>query len=109
MDLVIVIGNVVSTAKDEALVGFKLLLCRPADAAGQAVGPELVCVDAVGAGVGELCYISRGSSARQTEATRNRPVDAVICGIVDSVESDGRVVYRKHGAPDPASDSKGDE
>lgn len=101
MDLVIVTGNVVSTVKDAGLGGFKLLLCRPADAAGNPVGRELVCVDAVGAGPGELCYIARGSSARQTEATRERPVDAVICGIVDSVECEGRVVFRKHGRPDP--------
>ena len=86
--------------KDRGLAGFKLLLCRPAGADGRPVGEELVCVDAVGAGQGELCFIARGSSARQTEATRERPVDAVICGIVDSIESDGRVVFRKHGQPD---------
>ncbi|MCX7020947.1 MAG: EutN/CcmL family microcompartment protein [bacterium] len=100
MDLVLVTGNVVSTVKDAGLTGFKLLLCRPAGADGKPTGDELICVDAVGAGPGELCFIARGSSARQTEPTRNRPVDAVVCGIVDSIESDGRVVFRKHGKPD---------
>ena len=100
MDLVLVIGNVVSTVKDAGLKSFKLLLCRLADASGKPVGGELVCVDAVGAGPGEFCFIARGSSARQTEATRSRPVDAVVCGIIDSVERDGRVVFRKHGEPD---------
>jgi microcompartment protein CcmK/EutM len=40
--------------------------------------------------------IAAGSSARLTEVTKDRPVDHVICGIVDSVEVGGRDVYRKH-------------
>jgi len=38
---------------------------------------------------------AHGSSARQTEITKNRPVDAVIMAIIDSLEVDGKVVFRK--------------
>jgi microcompartment protein CcmK/EutM len=33
---------------------------------------------------------TQGSSARLTDLTRETPIDAVIIGIVDSVEMDGR-------------------
>ena len=56
----------------------------------------MVAADAVGAGTGEVVLGAQGSSARLTEVSRDRPVDAVICGIVDSVEMDGRDVYLKH-------------
>lgn len=46
----------------------------------------VVAVDAVGAGVGETVLVTQGSSARQTELTTNKPVDAVIIAIVDDVQ-----------------------
>ncbi len=91
-------GTVVSTRKDAALLGLKLLLVREVDAQFQATGNLLVAVDAVGAGTGELVLVASGSSARLTEVSRDKPVDAVISGIVDSVEVEGRDVYRKHAA-----------
>jgi microcompartment protein CcmK/EutM len=36
-----------------------------------------------------------GSSARQTELTSERPVDAVIMAIVDTWEVDGATIYTK--------------
>jgi microcompartment protein CcmK/EutM len=90
-----VTGNVVCTLKDEKLVGTKLMLVQPVDLAGAAKGNPIVAVDAVGAGEGELVLIVQGSSARQTSRTNNTPVDAVIFGIVDSVEQGGKNVFRK--------------
>ena len=95
MILAKVLGTVVSTRKDRGLSGLKLLLAREVDAKFQPAGNQVVAVDAVGAGEGELVLIAAGSSARLTEATRDRPVDHVICGIVDTVEVDGRDVYVK--------------
>lgn len=95
MILAKVLGTVVSTRKDPALSGLKLLLAREVDASFQAAGNQVVAVDAVGAGVGELVLIAAGSSARLTEATKDRPVDHVICGIVDVVEVAGKDVYLK--------------
>lgn len=95
MILAKVMGTVVSTRKDPALSGLKLLLVREVDAAFKPAGNSIVAVDAVGAGEGELVLIAAGSSARLTDATKDRPVDHVICGIVDAVEIAGKDVYLK--------------
>jgi microcompartment protein CcmK/EutM len=52
-------------------------------------------VDAVGSGVGEVVLVATGSSARLTQATKDRPVDAVIMAIVDILEINGTVLYKK--------------
>ncbi len=96
MILAQVVGTVVSTRKDRGLLGLKLMLAREVDGSFQPTGNYVVAADAVGAGADELVLIAAGSSARMTEVTRDRPVDAVICGIVDSVELDGRDAWRKH-------------
>lgn len=46
----------------------------------------VVAVDSVGAGVGEVVLVAQGSSARQTNFTKNKPVDAVIMAIVDKLD-----------------------
>jgi len=95
MILARVLGTVVSTRKDPGLSGLKLLLAREVDAKFEPAGNSVVAVDAVGAGAGEIVLIAAGSSARLTEVTKDRPVDHVICGIVDVVERDGEDVYVK--------------
>jgi len=96
-----VIGNVVCTRKDEKLVGTKLLMVQPVDAPEGVGAPDkpkgnpLVAIDAVGAGEGELVLVVQGSSARQTKRTEGNPVDATIMAIVDYVERDGTVVFKK--------------
>jgi microcompartment protein CcmK/EutM len=98
MILAQVVGTVVSTRKDSGLLGFKLLLAREVDRDIQATGSWVVAADAVGAGIGELVLIAQGSSARLTEVTHEKPVDAVIAGIVDHIESHDRSIYDKHAA-----------
>jgi microcompartment protein CcmK/EutM len=95
MILAKVLGTVVSTRKDPGLSGLKLLLAREVDGAFKPAGNLVVAVDAVGAGAGELVLIAAGSSARLTPVTQDRPVDHVICGIIDAVEIDGKDVYLK--------------
>ena len=90
-----VVGSAVSTVKEDRLTGLKLLVVREATADNQLVGKPLVAVDAVGAGEGELVLIAQGSSARQTRQTRDTPVDAVIMAILDSLEVEGKVTFRK--------------
>jgi microcompartment protein CcmK/EutM len=90
-----VVGMVVSTVKDESLGGLKLLVVEDADVFGRGKGSHYVAVDAVGAGKGELVLTAAGSSARQTTLTKDRPVDAVVMAIVETVEADGEVTYRK--------------
>lgn len=91
-----VLGTVICTQKNEKLEGAKLQLCQ-AVAFDSLVGEgkPLVAVDTVGAGQGEIVLLVSGSSARQTESTRNTPVDAVIMGIIDSIDMDGRTIFRK--------------
>jgi microcompartment protein CcmK/EutM len=95
MLLGVVIGSVVSTNKEQELSGLKLLLVRGADLEGKATGSLVVAIDAVGAGVGEVVLYASGSSARQTKVTKDRPVDATIMAIVDSIEHEGRQTYTK--------------
>ena len=90
-----VIGTTVSTIKDEKLVGRTLLIVRQTDERGEAFGKPFVAVDTVDAGVGDLVLTAAGSSARQTTVTKDTPVDAVIMSVIDSLEVDGEVVFRK--------------
>ncbi len=90
-----VIGTVVATRKEAELEGLKLLLLQNTDVTAKATGGFVVAADAVGAGVGEVVLYATGSSARQTTATQNRPVDATVMAIVDLVEEKGKLSYRK--------------
>jgi microcompartment protein CcmK/EutM len=90
-----VIGTTVSTIKDEKLVGRKLLVVRQTDERGEAVGKPYVAVDTVDAGTGDLVLTCSGSSARQTNVTKDTPVDAVIMSVIDSLEVGGSVVFMK--------------
>jgi len=82
-----VVGTVWATKKDEQLVGMKLQLVRELGLDGKLKSKFVVAVDTVGAGVGETVLFAQGSSARQTELTRNKPVDAVITAIIDKVDT----------------------
>ena len=90
-----VVGTVVSTRKDSGLSGLKLLVVRELDDKLAATGALIVSADAVGAGRDEVVLVAAGSSARLTEATRDKPVDSVIVGIVDEVEEKGANIYSK--------------
>ena len=90
-----VIGTVVASRKDPKLEGMKLLLLQQTDLTGGPKGGQVIAVDSVGAGVGEIVLYCSGSSARQTEATQNRPVDTVIMAIVDEIEAGGETTFSK--------------
>ncbi|MFZ0960118.1 MAG: EutN/CcmL family microcompartment protein [Terriglobia bacterium] len=97
MFLAKVIGNVVSTQKNARFLGSKLMMIQPyITREGKLVesGSSVVAVDSVGAGEGELVMFTQGSSARLTDTTKDLPVDAVIVGIVDSVEVAGRRIEK---------------
>jgi microcompartment protein CcmK/EutM len=90
-----VAGTVVASRKEESLEGLTLLLVRQLDTEGREAGGFVVAADAVGAGPGEVVLVAAGSSARQTRATQNRPVDAVVMAIVDTWEIAGETKYTK--------------
>ena len=81
-----VIGTVWATRKDPMIEGLPLLAVQRCQLDGQPQDAFVVAVDTVSAGVGEFVLVAQGSSARQTEKTRDRPVDAVIMAIVDNLE-----------------------
>jgi ethanolamine utilization protein EutN len=97
MYLAKVIGNVVATQKTPEFQGMKLLLIQPYSAKDRVLAPvgnTVVAVDTVGAGEGECVLYTQGSAARYAPSIKNAPVDAVIVGIVDSVEMGGSTVER---------------
>ncbi len=83
MQLAKVIGDLVSTVKDENLTGIKLMVLQPIAADGSNIGRTLVAVDAVGAGVGEIVFFVRGKEASFPFYPTEVPTDAGIVGIVD--------------------------
>jgi ethanolamine utilization protein EutN len=92
-------GSVVATKKDPSMSGRKLLLVRPQlvddkDPTKFRPGANtIVAVDSVGAGIGELVMFCQGSSARLAPNLKDAPVDAVIIGIVDTVDVMGKQIY----------------
>ena len=86
MQLAKVIGDVVSTRKDENLVAVKLLVLQPLAADGSAAGRTLIAADAVGAGVGEIVFFVRGKEASFPFYPTEVPTDAGIVGIVDEYD-----------------------
>jgi len=81
-----ILGTVVATRKDPRLEGQKLLLVRQLNLQGEDESSYLVAVDTVGAGFRERVLVVSGSSARLAEGMHDRPVDAAIVGIIDTVE-----------------------
>jgi ethanolamine utilization protein EutN len=81
-----VVGTVVSTRKDERLEGFKLLIVKAVDPGGKEKNSYVVAVDTVDAGIGELVLVVTGSSARMSSGCQERPVDAAVVGIIDTVD-----------------------
>jgi ethanolamine utilization protein EutN len=92
-------GSVVATKKDPNMSGRKLLLLRPQlvddkDPTRFRAGTNtIVAVDSVGAGVGEMVLFCQGSSARLAPNLKEAPVDAVIIGIVDTVDVFGKEIF----------------
>ena len=91
MQIARVIGNIVSTVKNESLAAKKLMIVQTLDADLQPKGKPLIALDAVGAGVGELVFWCRGKEASFPFKRDDTPTDCTIIGIIDSENH----VYRK--------------
>jgi microcompartment protein CcmK/EutM len=85
-----IIGNVVATVKDPALVGKKLLIVQPIDRQGRDRGRAFVAPDAVGAGAGETVYWCRGREASFAFGPGEVPTETAIIAIVDAVNIPGK-------------------
>ena len=91
-----VVGTVVATRKEERLRGLKFQIVKILNLDLKPTGQFLVVADAVGAGFGEVVLCAQGSSARLTDKTKETPVDAVIMGIIDTIELQGEKVFEKY-------------
>jgi len=81
-----ILGTVVSTQKDERLLGKKLLIVKPLDLDGADQNGYIVAVDTVGAGFHEKVIVVGGSSARLAEGNKDCPVDSAIIGVIDHID-----------------------
>ena len=93
-----VTGTVVSSRKEPRIEGITFLLLEKLDPLTMEGKKDfVVAMDTVGAGVGEVVFYVAGSSARMTAVTDGKPSDASITAIVDAIEVEGKLVYRKDG------------
>lgn len=81
-----VVGSVVSTRKNDNLVGNKFMIVETLEGFG-ANPRRIVAVDNVGAGMGEAVLVATGSAARIGIEQNTAPIDAAIVGIIDDVSS----------------------
>jgi microcompartment protein CcmK/EutM len=84
-----VIGDIVSTRKDEQLVGLTLLLLQPLTPDRKPAGRPIVAADSTGAGVGEEVFFVRGKEASFPFHPARPPVDAGVVGIIDHWQYEG--------------------
>ncbi|MDR2043490.1 MAG: EutN/CcmL family microcompartment protein [Clostridium sp.] len=80
-----VVGSVVSTRKNERLIGSKFMIVEPVPARPGFPNP-VIAADSIGAGVGEYVLVVFGGAARLGTDMENAPIDAAIVGILDDPE-----------------------
>ncbi|MBU1218432.1 EutN/CcmL family microcompartment protein [Myxococcota bacterium] len=94
MKIARVIGTVVNTIKLDCLNGYKLLWVEPLDETGKRSEPAILAVDTVQAGIGNIVLLCQeGKSSRLVMNSKDAPVEAVILGIIDSIEIPGRQTF----------------
>ncbi|MGX7351517.1 EutN/CcmL family microcompartment protein [Enterococcus canis] len=82
-----VTGSLWSTRKDEKLNGWKFMLVEVWNTDTEEPQGSLVAADNAGAGIGDLVLITQGQAARISAENLETPIDAMIVGVVDSMES----------------------
>ncbi|HEY9910138.1 MAG TPA: EutN/CcmL family microcompartment protein [Thermosynechococcaceae cyanobacterium] len=95
MQIARVRGTVTSTQKESSLRGTKFLVLQLIDDEGQPLPKYEVAADSVGAGLDEWVLVSLGSAARQVPGSEQRPVDAAVIAIIDTVSLDNGLLYSK--------------
>ncbi|EPY09112.1 ethanolamine utilization protein EutN [Paenibacillus sp. E194] len=82
-----VTGSLWATRKDNKLNGLTFLVVKPLSNHDEPVQRDyFVAADNAGAGIGDTVLVTTGSAARASFTNSDVPVDAVIVGIVDSIE-----------------------
>jgi microcompartment protein CcmK/EutM len=95
-------GSLVATKKHSKMTGTKLLVVRPLVIDSKEPkdfrlgSSSLIAIDQLGAGEGEVVLVVQGSSARLAADDKDSPVDAVVIGIVDTVDIGKSKIYQTH-------------
>jgi len=82
------------------MTGSKFLVVRPLVIDSPQAGEfkpgvsTLVAVDTLGAGEGDVVLVVQGSSARLAADDKDSPVDAVVIGLVDTVDVGKRILFK---------------
>ena len=90
-----VVGTVVSSSTNIGIKGARFLLIDKCNQGGEKKGDYLVALDLVGAGNNELVMIAESTSARETITTASKPIDAIIIGIIDLIDENEKIIYKK--------------
>ena len=99
MFIALVTGSVVATQKIDSMTGQKLLVVEPYRLEEKSrdrlvtTGRTFIAVDTLGAGEGQFVLVTQGSSARLTPETQSLPIDAVVIGLIDSVQIEGKNIF----------------
>jgi ethanolamine utilization protein EutN len=86
MQIGTVIGNFWATRKEEDLRGLKFLIIQPKLPNGSNVDSAYIAVDRIGAGIGDKVMVTKGSSAATIVSDIRLPIDALVIGIIDSID-----------------------
>lgn len=95
MNLAMVRGTVVVTARSDGVADARFLLVEDCDQRGDGRGEYLVALDLVGANRGQLVLLTQGSSCRWTYETDDKPMDTLVVAIVDRMDQGGVDVWKQ--------------
>lgn len=88
-------GTITSSTNSTDIPGGRYLLVNKCNQQGELKNDFLIALDLVSAGNDEMVMVSQSTAARETTTTRNKAIDAVIVGIVDTIDENEKVVYKK--------------
>ena len=94
MKIATVVGNVISTIKDESYYGYKLMIVQYLNEAGEPTGSQLIAFDAANAGIGDTVVVCTDGGAANIALNDKKIVaDLTICGVIDHFTYSGNTRY----------------
>lgn len=85
-----VVGNVVSTVKEQTHYGKKFLIVQYIDQNGQPIGASQIAFDAADAGVGDIVLVNVDGGAAKMLLNDDKVISNVtVCGVLDHYTFDG--------------------
>ena len=95
MTLARIVGTVVCAEDAASIDGATWRLVEACDHHGKTGGDVMIALDLVGADDGDVVLLCRGSSVRWTRRTADRPVDTLVVALVDIIDEEGKLTYRR--------------